>query len=142
MSVNDSVGRGDMIEYETASTTIEIATGKIAELDASGDVILPTTTPGNPVGVTATKVAARTTATQKNIVVQTSGLAHITCAANEAFGYNDMVISASANGYATTGPTFAGSTWGSEDSRKVVGRVITPDATTAGTTVITALNLR
>lgn len=140
MSVNNSSGNGDFITYDTASTTIEIAAGLIVELDGSGDVILPTTTPANPAGVTATKVAARTTATQKKITVQRTGLAAVTCAANEAFGYNDMVI-AGADGVATTGPTFAGTTWGSEDARKEIGRVITPDATTVGTTVLVALNL-
>lgn len=141
MSVNNSSGNGDFIGYETASTTIEIAAGLIVEFDSSGDIILPTTTPGNPAGISATKVASRTTATQEKITVQTTGLAAITCAANEAFDQNEMVISASANGNATAGATFAGTTWGSEDARKVVGRVITPDATTTGTTVLTQLNI-
>lgn len=140
--VNDSVGRGDMIQYETATTTIEIASGRIVELNTSGNVILPTTTPGNPVGVSATKVASRTTASQKDIVVQVSGLAHITCAANEGFDYNDQVKAAASNGKATTAGTYAGTTFSSDDNRKVVGRVITPDATTTGTTVVVALNIR
>lgn len=139
--VSNSSGRGNTIQYDTASTTIAIATGLIVELDSSGDVVLPTTTPANPVGVSATAIAARTTATAEKIVVQVAGVAALTCAANEAFSYNGPVQSASANGNATTAATYAGTTFGSEDMRKVIGRAVTIDATTEGTTVVVALNI-
>ena len=141
MAVKNSSSNGDFIGLDTSSTTAAIAAGLIIELDSSGDAILPTTTPANPFGVTATSVAARTTASKEKITVQRTGIAAITCAANEAFGYNDMVIPGE-SGVATTGPTFAGTTWGSEDARKVVGAVAEPDATTEGTTVLVALNFR
>ena len=140
--VSDSHGRGNFLSYDTASTTIEIPEGRIVELDSSGDVILPTTTPGNPIGVSATNVDARTTATVEKITVQTAGICSITCAANQAFGYNDQILAVTLTGYGATAATFAGTTFGSEDARKVVGRVFTPDATTTGTTVVAILNIK
>ena len=140
MTVSDSVGDGKYVDYETASTTSEIKTGRIVELDSSGNVIIATATPGNPVGVTATKVAARTTASKEKITVQVSGMAHVACAANEGFGYNDQVLAATALG--ATAATITGTLYDSEDSRKVIGRIYTPDATTTGTTAVVLLNIK
>jgi len=132
--VNDSVGRGDFLKFQTASTTIEIPTGRIVGLDSNGNVTLADAT-ANPIGVSATKVASRTSASKEDIVVQVSGLAHVTCAANEAFSYNDFVAGGT-EGYATTFASIAGTTFSSEKMKKIIGRVVTPDATTEGTTVI------
>jgi len=141
MTVSDSVGEGKYVDYDTSSTTSAINTGRIVELNSDGDVILPTTTPGNPVGVSATKVSARTTASKEKITVQVSGMAHVACAANEAFDYNGQVVPAE-NGLAATVGTYAGTTFSSENMRKIIGRVYTPDATTTGTTAIVLLNIK
>lgn len=72
-------GLGRTIKFQTTSDTVEIAAGRMVTRDGSGDV-LATTVPGvdNPmVGVSATKVASRSVASQKNIVVQVSGMVSV-----------------------------------------------------------------
>jgi len=139
MTVNDSVGRGDMIQYETESTTIAIAAGLVVGLDSSGDVTLGDATDA-PIGVTATAVRARTTASQEKITVQVSGMAHVTCAANEAFDFNDFV-GGGTEGAATTLATLGTTCEVSAALKTVIGRVITQDATTEGTTVVVRVGI-
>lgn len=135
MTVAGEGGRGRNISYETASTTIEIDRGRAVELDSSGNVILPTTTPGPCAGVSVSKVAARTTATKERILVQTSGLVPMCCAANEAFAYGELAVSVTLTGKATSHAADASTL----DPQKIIGKVHTPDATTEGTTLIVVL---
>lgn len=144
MTVNDSVGRGAYQGFTTESTTSAITTGKIVEFDSSGDIVLPTSTPivDQIAGVTASEVAARTTASKEDIIVQTSGLAHIACAANSAFAEGKFVRVATAGtgaGYASTAAE--ATTITSTALAAVIGKVVTPDATTTGTTVIVKLTI-
>ena len=141
MTVEDSEGEGRYIGAQ-ASTTQEIPAGRIVEYDANGYIVLPTTTPNvdQIAGVSATKKAAQTTASLKDIVVQQSGLTAITCAANSGFIKGEFVRAATAGtgaGYASTAAAATAIT--ATALAAVVGKVITPDATTLGTTVIVQL---
>jgi hypothetical protein len=135
--VNDSVGRGDFVGFKTASTTDEILPGRFVEL-SGGSVVLPTTTPGQAIGVAHTKVASRTSATSEDIIVQVSGLAHVACAANEGFSAGDLIANG-AVGVATTFASVAGTTFSSEEMRNICGVCMEPDATTTGTTILAKL---
>lgn len=132
--VNNSTGRGDFVGFKTSSTTSEILPGRFVEL-SSGSVVLPTTTPGQIIGVAHTKVASRTSATSEDIIVQVGGLAHVACAANEAFSAGGL-INCGASGVATTFASVAGTTFSSEEMRNICGICMTPDATTTGTTIL------
>lgn len=72
-------GLGRKIKFQTTSDTVEIEAGRIVVSDSSGD-ILATTVPGTDgpvVGVSATKVDSRTTASQEDITVQVSGMVSV-----------------------------------------------------------------
>jgi hypothetical protein len=74
MATSSSAGR--TIAFQTTSDTVEIAVGRIVTSDSSGN-ILATTVSGVDVpvaGVSATKVASRDAAAQKDISVQMSGV--------------------------------------------------------------------
>lgn len=139
-------GLGTKIKFQTTSDTAEIAAGRILVSDASGDV-LATTVPGvdGPVvGVSVTKVASRTTASQKDITVQVSGLASVPKP-------TDLEIVAGAMLYCMATTTTVGTGSGStcleatnattiNDGFEVLGRAAY-DATTADANVIVNLRL-
>jgi len=132
--IQESMGEGRFIGLQ-ASTTVEIPVGSILEQDSNGYVTLPTTTPGNMViGVAATKKPSQTTASAKNIVVQTAGLAPVRVSAGEGT-YNELIVA-----FGTTGGI--GTTHSADASTlnpyKIVGRVVVP-ATTSGTTCVVLL---
>ena len=140
MTVSDSIGEGRFFEKNTSSTTVEIPVGRILEYDSSDDLVLPTTTINvdQLAGVSASKVAARTTATKKKIVVQVYGLTHICCAANAGFGVGKLVRATEAGraAAAALATTITGTALAA-----CIGRVVEKDATTTGTTILVALNL-
>lgn len=135
MTVPDSSGRGQNKKYQTASTTSAVTIGKGVEFDSSGDIVLPTTTPvvDDYAGITKTGVAARTTASKKDILVQRSGEAVVTCGANAAFSPGNKVRIAS-NGVAST--IASATTITATALAAVIGEVVVEDATTTGTTII------
>ena len=137
MAVAESLGEGRFIQFDTATTTVAIAENLIVELDTSGDVILPTATPEIPIGVTSTRVDARTTASVKKIVVQVSGLAAITCDANIAATAGCFIEAGTSDGLAST--AVAATTITATGYYRAVGKCIVPDATTTGTTVVVLL---
>ena len=136
MTVSDSVGEGKYIDFDTESTTSKLPAGRIVGVNSNGTVTLADGT-ASPVGVTATEVRAVTTAAASTVSVQTSGIAHIACAANEGFAYNDLV-GGGTEGLATTIAT-VGTAFGEAELKAIIGRVYTPDATTTGTTVVVLL---
>lgn len=140
MALPDAVSEGRFIGYTTSSTTVQILPGRIVEFDSSGDIVIPTTTPivDQIAGVTASKVAARTTATKENILVQVTGVAHVLCTANEGFTIGRLVR-AGVLGIATT--AVAQTTITATALAACIGKVVTPDATTEGTTVAIRLTL-
>ena len=144
MTVNDSIGEGRTVDAQTSSTTVEIPSGRIVEWDTSGNIVLPTTTPivDRPAGVTVSEVAARTTATKENIIIQQTGLAAIVCTANDAFTYGGYVRAATAGtgaGYASS--VALATTITSTALAAAIGKVVVIDATTEGTTVVVQLGI-
>jgi len=144
MAVNDQVSEGRLIGAQTSSTTVQILPGRIVEWDSSGNIVLPTTTPAvdTQAGVSASKVALRTSATKEDIMIQQSGLTHIVCAANSAFTYGGFIRSATVGtgaGYASSAAL--ATTITSTALAAVIGKVVIPDATTTGTTVVVNLGI-
>ena len=144
MAVADSVGEGRTVDARTSSTTVQILPGRIVEWDTSGYIVLPTTTPivDRMAGVTVDEVAARTTATYEPIIVQQTGLAAVVCAANSQFTYGGYVRAATAGtgaGYAST--VALATTITSTALAAAIGKVVTIDATTEGTTVVVQLGI-
>ena len=138
MAVNDSMGRGRFIAEKTSSTTASILPGRFVEYNSNGSIILPTTTPDEDLiaGVAASKVLARTTATEEDIIVQQSGMCHVACTANSAFtaGYLVRIIEGGEASTAAVATTITATALA-----KCPGKVVTPDATTEGTTVVVRL---
>ena len=139
MAVEHSEGEGRYIGCQ-ASTTQEIPAGRIVEYDSSGYIDFPTTIIDQYAGISATKKAAQTTAALKDITVQQTGLAPIRCTATEGFSKGDHVRGAAANGDATAA---ADATTVSTPTAlaQVIGRVVVPDTTTTGTTVVVQLGV-
>jgi len=143
MATNDSGGEGRFIGCKCASTTSSILPGRILEYNSNGSVTLPTTTPNvdQLAGVSVTKTRTRTSASEEDIVVQTSGMTDIVCAANSAFSRGKFVRAATAGtgaGYASTAAE--ATTITSTALAACIGKVVVPDATTTGTTVVVNVN--
>ena len=138
MAVEQSEGEGRYIGCQ-ASTTQEIPSGRIVEYDSSGYIILATTIVDQYAGVSATKKASQTTAALKDITVQQTGMAPIRCTAAEGFSKGDHVrckaagdATAAADATTVSTPTALA---------QVIGRVVVPDTTTTGTTVVVQLGV-
>lgn len=144
MTVNDSISEGRFVKYLTSSTTSSILPGRIVEFDGNGNIILPTTTPNVDqfAGISASKARTVSTAAKRDILVQKQGIAHVVCAANSAFAHGKFVRAATAGtgeGYASTAAE--ATTITSTALAACIGRVVTPDATTTGTTIIVSLGV-
>ena len=135
MGVANEGGRGRYIGKETASTTIEITPGNIVELNSTGECMLPTATAGAIFGVAASKVASRTTASKKKILIQRSGIAHVSCLANETFAYGEVVVAGTTGGLATSHALDCSTL----NPQLIVGKLSTTDDTTEGTTVVVSM---
>ena len=138
MAVEHSEGEGRYVGCQ-ASTTQEIPSGRITEYDSSGYIVLATTIIRRYAGVSATKKAVQTTAALKDITVQQTGLAPIRCAAAEGFSKGDNVRGA-VTGYAATAID-ATTVQTATALAQVIGKVVIPDTTTTGTTVVVQLGI-
>jgi len=140
------MSEGLVIGYQTTSDTVPIKVNKIVVRNSSGDVLATTVAAADTpiVGVTQGAVAARTTASQKDIPVKMQGLARVPKSTDLAMKVGFIVTT---NGTTTVG-TGDGSTVIMATTATTLGGGyntlgrVAKDAATTDTEVLIALNIR
>ncbi len=142
-----SSGKGLNVQFTSTSDTAAIASGKILTANSSGNVSA-TTLPSVDlpiVGISVTQIASRTSASQKLITVQTSGIVDVAKTTTASFVEGAMCY---VQATTTTVGTGSGSTCLMAASATTVAAAYNTlwrcvkAATTSDTTVQINLNLR
>jgi len=91
--IGAGVQESSYVSFQTDSRTAAIAVGQLMELDSSGYVTLCSAAVTTKfIGVAATAVAATTSASQKYISVQVSGVARVYCIRDNAGTYTTAIV--------------------------------------------------